>query len=155
WHRVFFRLPVVGRGLTSLVNLRFARTLAALLKGGVGAIEGFKLAGRATGNEWVALLAEREAETVRHGSSLSEAVRRIGPLSGGLPGWIQTGEAGGGLADLLERAADRYEMRWERFLERSVTVMEPLLILLIGGFVLTVTLSVLLPILSLSQMLAR
>ncbi|MGQ9663006.1 MAG: type II secretion system F family protein [Kiritimatiellia bacterium] len=154
-HRFVLRLPVLGRGLGILANLRFAHTFAVLLKGGVDAIEGFKLAGRATGNEWIAALTEREAEAVRHGIRLADAVRHIGPLAEGLPGWIETGEASGGLAELLERAAERYQARWERFLQRSLALLEPLLILLTGGFVLVITLAVLLPILTLSRSLVR
>jgi len=149
--RRLFALPLVGPGYTLLVNVRFARTLALLLEGGVGMIEGIQLAGRATGSAWVARLAETEAETVRHGGTLSEAVRKIPPLKSTLPGWIYIGEASGGLARLLENAGRRYQERWERFVTRSLGLLEPFLIIVIGGFVLLVTLSVLLPVISLTR----
>lgn len=155
WSGIVFHVPLWGAGYTLLVNVRFARTIAILLSGGVPLIEALGLAGRATGNAWLAAEAEREAEAVRHGSSLSEAVRRIGPLSGTLPGWIRVGEAGGGLARLLESAGQRYQDRWQRFVARRLALLEPLLILAIGVFVLLVALSVLLPVLSLSQSVGR
>ena len=155
WGQQTFRLPVLGRGYRLLVNMRFARTLSILLDGGVPLIQAVALAGRATGNAWVARLAGEAAEAVRHGSSLSEAVRRVPPLAESLPAWIQTGEASGGLAKLLENAGVRYQHHWDRYVTRCLGVLEPVLILLIGGFVLLVTLSVLLPVMSLTQAVAR
>jgi general secretion pathway protein F len=155
WSRRVFRVPLWGPGYTLLVNVRFARTLAILLAGGVPLIEALALSGRATGNGWLAAQADEQAQTVRHGSSLSDAVRRIPPLAGTLPGWIQVGEAGGGLARLLEGAGQRYQDQWQRFVTRRLALLEPLLILVIGVFVLLVALSVLLPVLSLSQAVGR
>jgi general secretion pathway protein F len=154
WDRLVLRLPVAGRGLTLLANLRFARTLAVLVRGGVPLVDALALAGRATGNTWLAGLAVREAEAVRNGSSLSDAVRRIPTLASTLPGWIRIGEAGGGLDRLLDSAAQRYQARWDRFIGQSLALLEPLLILVIGGFVLLITLSILLPVFSLTQSVA-
>ena len=151
WGRRVFNMPVLGRGYEILVSLRFARTLTILLNGGVSLIEGLVLAGRATGNAWVSDLAEEKAEQMRHGISLSEAVRQIPPLASSLPGWIHVGEAGGGLAGLLGNAARRLQDRWDRYITRVLGLLEPILILIIGVFVLLVTLSVLLPVMGLTQ----
>lgn len=151
WDKMLFRMPVLGRGYGILVNLRFARTLAILVQGGVSLIDAVVLAGRATGSAFVAQLAESEAETIRHGSSLSDAIRRIPPLSQSLPGWIQVGEAGGELERLLECAAQRYENHWNRFITRCLSLLEPLLILAVGVFVLLITMAVLLPVLSITR----
>jgi general secretion pathway protein F len=151
WDRFLFRCPVVGKGYAILTNVRFADTLSMLLAGGVPVMEGLLLAGRATGSRWVARLAESEAESVRHGDSLSAAVRRIPPLAPSVPGWIRTGEASGSLERLLRSAAEQYRHQWDRYLARSLSLLEPLLILVIGSFVLVVALSVLLPIMSISR----
>jgi type II secretory pathway component PulF len=149
--RRWFSVPVLGRGYTLLVSQRFARTLAILLRGGVPLIDGFVLAGRATGNAWLARRAGKEAEAIRHGDKLSEAVARMEPLSGVLPGWIRIGESGGGLEDLLDSAGLRFQQQSSRFISLLLSFLEPLLILLIGGFVLVITLAVLLPIFRISR----
>ena len=149
-NRLLFRLPLIRRGYSALVNLRFARTLSLLLGGGVSLIEGVSLAGRATGSAWVSQLAEHGAEALRHGKSLAEAVREIEPLSVSLPGWIQAGEASGKLEDLLENAGDRYQQQWDRLISRGLSVLEPLLILIVGLFVLLIALSILMPVMSLN-----
>ena len=151
WDRLLYRIPLFGRGYGILVNLRFAQTLAVLTRGGVPLVDGLVLAGKASGSQWVARLAERGGEAVRHGSSLSDAVRGIPPLAETLPGWIQIGEAGGGIERLLETAGRRYRERWDRFIGRGLSLLEPVLILVIGAFVLLVTLSIVLPVISLSQ----
>jgi general secretion pathway protein F len=150
-----FSVPLVAHGYRLLACMHFARTLAVLLRAGVTLIEGMVLAGRATGSAWVAAQVEGEAETVKHGGRLSDAVSRIPPLAGSLPGWIRVGEAGGGMASLLDAAAERYRLQWERFVARGLSLLEPLLIIVIGGFVLLIALSVLLPVLSLTQVAGR
>ncbi len=153
WNRRWFDFPIIGKSYTALVGLRFARTLSLLLRGGVQLVEGIALAGRATGSAWVAARAVAAAEEVRQGRSLAEAVRDIYPLAGTLAGWIQAGEASGRLEELLDSAAARCQHYWDRWITRALTLLEPLLILGVGLFVLLISLSILLPILQLNQTL--
>ena len=148
-----FRLPLVGRGYAALVNLRFARTLALLLKGGVQLVEGLALAGRATGSAWVIARTAEGAEQVRHGRSLAETLRGIEPLNAALPAWVQAGEASGHLDVLLDHAADRYQQQWDRLISRGLGVLELVLILAVGLFVMVIALAILLPILTLNRAL--
>lgn len=150
FNRRLFGLPVIGPGYTILVSLRFARTLALLINGGVSLIDGLPLAGEATGSRWVADRVAAETDAVRHGRSLADMLRHIPPF-GSLFGWVQVGEASGALARMLDSAADRLQQQWERFLTRRMNMLEPMLILIIGVFVLLVVLAVLLPILTLNQ----
>jgi type II secretory pathway component PulF len=149
--RFLFNMPLWGKGYESLSCLRFSRTLAFLLDGGIALPEAVTMAGRATGSEWVEALATREAEAIKHGSGLAEAVQRIPPLANGLPGWIQAGEASGDVAGLLKHAADRFDQIWERLIARAVQVFEAVIILFVGVCVLMLALAILLPILSLNQ----
>ncbi len=151
WDRRVFRLPIYGRGYALLANVRFASTLSILVSGGVSLIEGLAMAGRATGSPWLARLAADEADRVRHGKNLADAVQDIPPLSETLPGWIRVGEAGGGMAEILESAGQRYRDHWVRFVDRRMRLLEPLLVLVMGAFVLLIALAILLPIFSMSQ----
>jgi general secretion pathway protein F len=153
--RRLFRLPIVGRGYALLVAIRFAKTLAILMRAGVPLVEGVPLAGRATGSPWLESLADAETESLRHGETLANTMRRITPLATLLPGWVEVGEASGSLADLLDRAAIRCQAQWDRFLNRALALLEPALLLIVGGFVLLITLSVMLPVFSLSTSIAR
>jgi general secretion pathway protein F len=151
FNRRLFQIPWWGACYTSLVNNRFARTLALLTQGGVPVVEGLELAGRATGSAWVARLVSHEADSVRHGQSMAGMLRRVPPLAHSLPGWIQAGETSGNLVPLLEAAAARYEQQWNRQVSRGMNLLEPALVILIGLFVLLVALAILLPVLSLNK----
>jgi general secretion pathway protein F len=146
-----FRLPLAGQSRAALANLRFARTMSLLLQGGVSLVEAMMLAARATGSCWIEACMNRESEAVRQGSSLADALRRVPPLSGALPGWIRAGEASGELVPLLENAAQRFFRQWNRSIARSMQVMEPALMILVGVMVLLLALAILMPIMSLNQ----
>ncbi|MFW6152410.1 MAG: type II secretion system F family protein, partial [Verrucomicrobiota bacterium] len=148
-----FSLPVFGRGYRIVANLRFAQTLGALLNSAVPLIDAFKLAARSTGSAGIVADSEKQADAIEHGGTLSDAVGSIPPLSGSLPGMLRVGEAGGDVVGMLDSAASRYSAAWDRFVDRSLSLLEPLLILLIGAFVLLVTISVLMPIMSLTDTL--
>jgi general secretion pathway protein F len=94
-----------------------------------------------------------ETEAIRHGSSLANALRRVPPLAGSLPGWVQAGEASGALAPLLEQAAQRYQQQWDRLIARALALLEPLLILLMGALVLLLALAILMPIMTMNNAL--
>ncbi|MEI7436600.1 MAG: type II secretion system F family protein [bacterium] len=151
WDRRLYRLPVVGRGRRLVAGLRCSRTLAVLLRGGVPLVDAVRLAGRATGSAWLGSRVMEEGDALRHGRSLADVFRRVPVLSEMLPAWIQAGEASGSLERMLECAGDAFQHRWERFITRALGVMEPLLILVIGGFVLLVVLSIILPIVSMNK----
>lgn len=151
WDRRLFAVPLWGRNYTHLACLRFARTLALLMKGGVSLVEGIALAGEATGSPWVARETRTQADAVRHGARLSTCLRSVSPLAGLLPGWVQIGEESGDLAGMMEHAGNRFAEQWDRDVSRALALLEPLLLLVIGVFVLLVTMAVLLPILSLTQ----
>jgi general secretion pathway protein F len=149
--RFLLGLPLWGRAYTALVNLRFARTLAMLLKAGVDLVDGLALSARATGSPWVVNLAEESVASVRHGTSLADALRGMPPLSASLPPWVEAGESSGNLEGMLACAADRCQQQWERIVRRFLAALEPVLVLVIGAFVLLVALSILLPILSINK----
>lgn len=153
WQKACFSIPFAGRAYAALVNIRFARTLALLIRGGVPLVESMGLAGRSTGSPWVERLVDEESESVRQGGRLSDSVRRIPPLRTSLPGWIEAGEASGDLVGMLECAADRHQHQWDRLVSRFLAMLEPILVILVGGFVLLVALSILLPILSMNKQL--
>jgi general secretion pathway protein F len=145
-----FRLPG-QRAYRYLLASRFARTLSILVRAGVPVVDGVALAGRATGSGWCTDRAIAASQAVRHGQNLEAAIRSIPPLADTLAGWIAVGEAGGDLAGMLDHAAIRCDRQFDHHLARFLALLEPLLLLLVGGFVLLITLSVMLPIFSLTD----
>ncbi len=149
--RLKFGVPVVGRGLSLLVNIRFAGTFAMALRGGVPAEDALLLAGRASGSPWVSSLAEREWEEVRHGRPLAQAIERIPPLAVPLASWVETGESSGMLAEMMDHAARRLQGQWERWTLRLLGLLEPALLVLVGLFVFGIALAIILPLVQMNQ----
>ena len=144
-------VPYIGAARLRLSSMRFCRTLALLLRGGVPLVDALPLAGEASGSAVTSAQINVKVDTVRDGGSVSEALGSLKPMGPLLFNWVRVGESGGTLELMLRTAADRFSMQWERRVSRLLAFLEPSLILLVGGFVLLVSLSVLLPVLSLSQ----
>ncbi len=151
--RRLHRLPVYRSFYSVLANIRFTRTLSMLLSSGLPLLDALGQSAKACGSPWVQELVEKEIDSVRHGAALSDALTRVPPLSGTLPGWVRAGEASGDLQGMLEHAADRSQQVWERWITRTMTVIESSLVIIVGLFVFLLALSIILPILSLNQVL--
>ena len=151
--RLLHRLPLLSQFYPVLVNLRFTRTLAMLLQSRVNLLEALTQAAAASGSPWVESLIDVEADAVRQGANLSDALARVPPLAGTLPGWVRAGEVSGDLTGMLEQAAQRSQHVWERRVTRTMTVIESGLVVVVGAFVFVLALSIILPILSINQAL--
>lgn len=139
-------LPFPGRALRALAAQRFAETLSTLIRAGVPLVEGFSLAGSATGNAWVADEAATQAEAIRNGCRISEGISGLTALASFLHEWTRVGEAGGCLEPMLDVAADRAHAVWQRTCDRTLALVGPIVLVTVGLFVLAVALAVLLPV---------
>lgn len=151
WDRFQSRLPVVAGAREAMVGLRFSRTLSLLLRGGIPLLEALQLAADASGSAWAAREMTREVESIRHGGTVREAIRRIEPLRRTLGPWIEAGEQSGDLPGMLDVAAARCEEVWNRRLARALALLEPALILVLGAMVFVLAMAILLPILALNR----
>lgn len=149
--RRLFRLPLIGGGWQNLVSLRFVRVLGLLLERGVGLMESVPLAGRASGSAWLEDCARRETAALGEGKPLVAVIRGIQPLHPSLAAWVQAGEAGGNLPELLDHAAQRYQQSWDRLATRGMMFLEVGLTMVVGLFVALIALAVLLPILQMNK----
>jgi general secretion pathway protein F len=144
------RVPLVGRLVAKAAVARLARTLATLLTGGVPLETALGIAGAAAGNRAIddAVAAAREA--VRQGEPLAPALRRSALLPPLLVRLAAAGERSGTLGEMLERAAAAYEREVEAGVASLTSLVEPLLVLVMGGVVLALVAAVLLPLFDLN-----
>ncbi len=144
-------LPGIGAVLQGIALSRFARTFATLLSGGVPLLSAFDIARQATGN---AAIAERLTEVsarIREGEGIAPPLKQSGLFSPFASCMIATGEKSGQLETLFERVSAYYDQEVHTRLTRAIALCSPLLILGLGGVVFFIVLSVLLPILNLSE----
>ena len=145
------RLPLVGR-VSHLSSLsRFARTLSTMTAGGIPIDRALKIVAPVVGNIVIAERIEAAAARVVEGSSLSEALRVHAEIPPTLVQMIAVGEESGKLDYLLDKMADAIDGEIEARLSRMLSLLEPLIILLMGVVVGYIVISVLLPLLEISQ----
>ncbi len=141
------RLPLLGRLLREVHAARMARTLAIMLESGLPVMEGLAITARTVGNRRLRLATESMTGAVREGGSLSAAMRRAGVFPPTLLYMAASGEDSGRLAPMLERAADYLEREFNTFTRAAMSLLEPAIIVVLGGVVAVIVLSILLPIL--------
>ncbi|MEO6217324.1 MAG: type II secretion system inner membrane protein GspF, partial [Sphingomonas sp.] len=146
------KLPLLGRLIRDLHAARIARTLATMVASRLPLLEGLTLTAGTIHNRRLRLASDEIAESIRGGGSLSAAMRRTGVFPPLLTYLAASGESAGQLDDMLERAADYLEREFDRFTATALALLEPAIIVLMGGIVATIVLSILLPILQLTTL---
>ena len=144
------RLPLLGRLLRDLHAARMARTLSTMVASRLPLLDGLVLTAGTIHNRRLRLASDEIVESIRGGGSLSAAMRRTGVFPPLLVYLAASGEAAGQLDTMLERAADYLEREFDRFTATAMAMLEPLIIVVMGGVVATIVLSILLPILQLN-----
>ncbi len=146
------RAPWLGPLIRGFNTSRFASTLAILVGGGVPLLSALNSGARVMTNLVMREAIEAAAERVREGESLSRALgatRAFPPLTIHL---VASGELSGRLERMLQRAAQLETQALERRLAVFLTLLEPVMILFMGGIVLLIVLAILLPIIEINQL---
>nr|WP_310523892.1 type II secretion system inner membrane protein GspF [Polymorphobacter sp.] len=148
-------LPFFGRLLRDLHAARLARTLATMVASRLPLIEGLALTTPTINNRALRKASEEIVTSIREGGSLSAALRKSGVFPPLLVYMAAGGESSGRLDVMLERAADYLEREFDTFTATALSLLEPGVIILMGGIVAAIVLSILLPILQLDTLAAQ
>ena len=146
------KLPLIGRLLRDLHAARLARTLSTMVASKLPLIEGLALTARTVHNRALRRASDEIVDSIREGGSLSAALRRSGVFPPLLVYMAAGGESSGRLDLMLERAADYLEREFDSFTATALSLLEPGVIILMGGVVAMIVLSILLPILQLNTL---
>ncbi|HYC75157.1 type II secretion system inner membrane protein GspF [Brevundimonas sp.] len=146
------RLPLVGRLIRDLHGAKMARTLATMIAAGLPVLEGLTITARTVSNRALRAATETMAGAVREGGSLSAAMRRADVFPPILVYMTASGESSGRLEPMLERAADYLEREFSTFTAVMLSLLEPAIIVVMGGVVAMIVLSILLPILQINTL---
>lgn len=152
WHSVLLHLPLLGPLNRGINTARFASTLAILVGGGVPLLAALDSANRVMGNLVLRNAVEQAMARVREGATLARALAASGAFPPLLIHLIASGETSGRLEAMLERAAKLETQSLERRLAVFLTVLEPAMILVMGGIVLLIVLAILLPVIEINQL---
>ncbi len=147
----WLRLPLVGRLARGYNAARFASTLAMLAAGGVPILKALQAAAETLGNRSLRADAMDALVMVREGAPLASALAQKKRFPGLLSMFARLGEQTGQLPVMLQRAASQLSAEVQRRALQLATILEPLLIVVMGLVVMLIVLAVLLPIIQLNQ----
>jgi general secretion pathway protein F len=152
WHALLLRTPWLGPLIRSINTSRFASTLAILVGGGVPLLSALASGARVMTNMVLREAVEHAIERVREGASLARALGASQAFPPLLIHMVASGEVSGKLEQMLQRAAQLETRSLERRLTVFLTLLEPVMILVMGGIVLMIVLAILLPIIEINQL---
>lgn len=152
WHRFVLKLPVVGE-LARTINVgRFARTLGTMLQSGVPMLRALDTAKQIVGNVLIKQAIEDAKKAVTEGESLATTLKRSGQFPATMIHMTAVGEKAGQLEQMLERVAITYESEVDTKLTRLTSLLEPLMLVIMGGAVAFIVFSILQPIMDLGSL---
>lgn len=152
WHAFLLRVPLVGGLIAATETARFASTLAILVRSGVPLVEALAIGAEVVSNMVIRSDVITATQRVREGGSLSralEASRQFPPM---MLHMIASGERSGELDQMLARTARNQENDLAATIGLLVGLFEPFMLIFMGAVVLVIVLAILLPILSLNQL---
>jgi type IV pilus assembly protein PilC len=140
------RLPIIGRILKKVVIAKFLRTLGVLVESGLPVMDALELAGGSSGNEVVYQASGKIGNMVSHGSSLSKSFSSTGVFPEIVVQMVSTGEETGTLGEMLTNLSDYYDEQVGTSIEGLSSIIEPLLIVMIGGIIALILVAMFLPV---------
>jgi general secretion pathway protein F len=152
WHRLVLSVPVVGNVLRAVEAARFASTLAILGRSAVPLVDALEIAAAVIGNLTIRARMLDVARSVREGGTLTRGLELSGDIPPMMLHMIASGERAGELDRLLAKAAEQQESSLAARIALIVSLFEPAMLVLMGGVVLLIVMAILLPILSLNQL---
>ena len=150
WHRFLLRLPIAGSLTRQVAVSRFARTMGTMLSSGVPMLRSLETARDILGNVILMDVVDTARKAVAEGESLAVTLRRSGQFPAAMTHMVAVGERAGELEAMLMRVSDAYDREVELRLERLTTVLEPLMLVVMGVAVGFVIFSILMPIMDMA-----
>ncbi|VEG90134.1 GspF family T2SS innner membrane protein variant LspF [Legionella spiritensis] len=152
WHRLLLRLPISAYLIRSVNVARYIHTFGILFAAGVSVLETMRVSASLVTNLVMRDAFDLAAVRVREGTAISHALKETHFLNPMAVHLIASGEKSGQVSEMMERAASHLDNEVKRLIETALTLLEPMVILLMGAVVLFIVLATLLPIFSMEQL---
>ena len=155
WHWLKLRIPVFGALFSKVAMSRFSRTFSTLIRSGVPILGALDIVAGTAGNRIVADAVMKARESVRQGNTLAEPLAASGIFPPMVTRMISIGEKSGAMESLLVKISEFYDQQVSSTVESLTSLIEPIMIGIMGAMVGTIVLSVFLPILKIQQLVTR
>lgn len=152
---LFLRLPIAGGLYKKIITARVSRTLGTLLNSGVGLLSALDIVKNMANNVHIAHAIEEAKDGVREGRSLAKELGKSKIFPNMLCHMIAVGESSGKLESMLNKAGKSYERDVNASLSGLTTLIEPVMIMVLGGIVFAIVISILMPMVDLINVVQR
>lgn len=139
------RIPVFGKLLRVVYTARCARTLSTLYTSGVSIVESLEISTKVLNNTYISNRMGAAIERLKHGESLGTVINDVDVFDPMFNSMVYIGEESGNLGTVLDKTASYFDDEAENALKRMVSLIEPIMIVILGVIVLVIILSVMLP----------
>jgi general secretion pathway protein F len=151
WDTLVLRMPIVGKLYQMVAIARFARTLGTLLAAGVPLLQAMGIVRTVLGNAALEKIIEQATGSIREGESIAEPLKRSKRFPPMVTHMIAIGEKSGQLEEMLDSVANAYDKVVETRVQMLTSLLEPLIILFMGGAVGFIAMSILFPLIQMSE----
>jgi general secretion pathway protein F len=151
WDTFLLGVPVFGRILRMLAVSRFATTLSTLLRSGVPLLKAMDIVRNVLGNALLEKVVQEATSSIREGESIADPLRRSGQFPPIVTHMIAVGEKSGQLEQMLESVASSYDTQVESQVQALTSMLEPFMIVLMGGAVGFIAFSILMPLIQMNE----
>jgi type II secretory pathway component PulF len=155
WDGLKLRAPVFGPLLLKIAMSRFTHILGMLMRSGIHILKTLEIASATVGNRIISQEVDKVRESVREGSGLSEPLKESGVFTPMVVQMIAVGEQSGKLDEMMAKVSKYYELEVEYTLKNLSTLIEPALIVGIGGMVLFMALAIFLPMWDMARIVLK
>jgi type IV pilus assembly protein PilC len=155
WDTMLLKLPIIGVLLRKIAVARFTRTLGTLITSGVPILDGLSITARTAGNAVLEQALMRVRKSIEEGRSMVDPLKECGVFPNMVTQMIGVGEATGAMDAMLQKIADFYEDEVDATTKDLLTIMEPIMICLLGGMIGGIVISLYMPMFSLISKLSN
>lgn len=149
-HRMQLKVPVLGNLVRLIAMSRFSRTLATLLGSGVQLLVAMDIVRNIVGNLVLQDVIEKARDNIREGESIAGPLKRSGQFPPMVCHMIAIGERSGQLEEMLKKVADAYDNQVETRIGAMTSLLEPVMIVVMGGGIAFIVAAILMPILQMN-----
>lgn len=151
--KALLKMPVIGKLQVKIITARFARTMGTLMATGVPIVEALEITGKVLTNTHAKegmLLVE---ESVKQGKGLHQPIKSLEIFPPMLENMVLLGEQSGTLVGMLEKTASFYEEEVDREIGNMTSLLEPAIIVVLGGLIAFIVLAMMLPMFDMMNMI--
>lgn len=154
WDRVVLKIPLIGDLVTKVAVARFARTLGTLITSGVPILQALKITKETIGNEIIQDAVDKVHDSIKEGDTIAAPLDETKVFPAMVVNMIDVGEETGNLDAMLMKVADIYDAEVEAAVEAMLTLLEPAIIVFLGGLIGFIVVSLYLPIFTLGDQIS-